>query len=219
MLNKTKNTQNVQLTISEQIKDVKDCLVSFEAFIHAACTPGTVFETLDSLAAVVDEKESVADNSLRSMIDSLGNGMYLPSTREDLIAIASKCDSIANKCESAANSLVFQRFTVPAEYKDKLVEIISITHKQFSLLEKAIAMLFSSFGELSKDHSILDEIRDLESQIDAIEKKMYRDIFAMDLGLAEKNQIAKFVESICDISDTVENIADKVQIMIIARKA
>lgn len=219
MFNKTKNTQNVQLMISEQIKDVKDCLVSFEAFIHAACTSGTVFETLDSLAAVVDEKESVADHSLRAMIDSLGSGYFLPSTKEDLIAIASKCDSIANKCESAANSLVFQNFTIPAEYKDKLVEIISITHKQFDILENTIAKLFSDFGELSKDHSILDVIRDLESEIDAIEKKMYREIFAMDLGLAEKNQIAKFVESICDISDTIENIADKIQIMIIARKA
>ena len=219
MFNKTKNTQNVQLTISEQIKDVKDCLVSFEAFIHAACTPGTVFETLDSLALVVDEKESVADHSLRAMIDSLGKGSYLPSTREDLIAIASKCDSIANKCESAANSLVFQRFTIPVEFKDKLVEIISITHQQFGILETSIAKLFSEFGELTKDHSILDDIRNLESDVDTIEKNMYREIFKMDLGLAEKNQIAKFVESICDISDTIENIADKIQIMIIARKA
>ena len=41
----------------------------------------------------------------------------------------------------------------------------------------------------------------------------------MDLGLAEKNQIAGFVGSICDISDTIENIADKIQIMIMVRKA
>jgi uncharacterized protein Yka (UPF0111/DUF47 family) len=114
MFNKTRNTQNVQLTISEQIKDVKDCLVSFEAFIRAACTPGTVFETLDSLASAVDERES---------------------------------------------------------------------------------------------------------DVDTIEKSMYREIFKMDLGLAEKNQIAGFVGSICDISDTIENIADKIQIMIMVRKA
>ena len=130
-----------------------------------------------------------------------------------------KCDSIANKCEGAANMLVFQRFTLPSEYKDKLVEIMSITHKQFGILEKAIAMLFSSFGELSKDYSILDDIRNLESDIDSIEKNMYRQIFNMDLGLAEKNQIASFVGCICDISDTIENIADKIQIMIMVRKA
>lgn len=219
MFNKTKNIQNVQLMISEQIEDVKDCLVSFESFIRAACTPGTVYETLDALAFAVDERESAADHSLRAMIDSLAKGTYLPSTREDIVSIASKCDSIANKCEGAANMLVFQRFTIPSEYKDKLVEIMSITHKQFGILEKAIAMLFSSFGELSKDYSILDDIRNLESDIDAIEKTMYRQIFNMDLGLAEKNQIASFVGNICDISDTIENIADKIQIMIMVRKA
>lgn len=219
MLNKTKNTQNVQVMISEQIKDVKECLVSFEGFIRAACTPETVFETLDSLATVVAEKESIADDSLRAMIDSLGAGTYLPSTREDLIAIAAKCDSIANKCEGAANMLVFQRFSIPVEYKEKLVEIIAITHKQFDILEKTIEMLFSKFAEISKDHSILDDIRNLESEVDTIEQNMYRQIFRMDIGLAEKNQLAKFVEDVCDISDSIENIADKIQIMIIARKA
>ena len=219
MFTKSKNTKKVQTMISEQIQDVKDCLVSFESFIRAACTPETVFETLDSLAAGVGEKEAIADRSLRAMIDSLGTGSYLPSTREDLISIATKCDSVANKCEGAANMLVFQRFSIPVEYEDKLIDIVSITHNQFDILEKSIEMLFSKFDELTKDHHILDDIRHLESDVDKIEQNLYRHIFQLDLDLAEKNQLAKFVENVCDISDTIENIADKIQIMLITRKA
>ena len=70
-----------------------------------------------------------------------------------------------------------------------------------------------------KDHSILDQIRSLESNVDTIEDKLAEDIFNMDTELAAKMQLSHLVELICDISDIIEDIADKIQIMLITRKA
>ena len=50
------------------------------------------------------------------------------------------------------------------------------------------------------------------------EDKLYKKIFAMDLDLAHQMQISDFVGAIGDIADTIENIADKIQIMLITRK-
>ena len=72
---------------------------------------------------------------------------------------------------------------------------------------------------LQKDSSILDEIRSLESKVDRIEDKLNEDIFTLDISLAEKVQISHIVELLCDLSDIIEDIADKIQIMLIARKA
>ena len=213
-----KKSKAAEAMISEQLKDVKECLVSFESFIRAACTPNVNFDTLDALAASVGLKESTADDPLRSMIDALGEGIYLPSTRESLIDIATMCDKIANKCESAANMIVFQQFTIPTEYDEAMVNIMEITHKQFDLLENAITTLFARVDELVKDHKILDEIRALESDVDAIEQALYRKIFKLDMGLAERTQLASFLDLVSDLSDIIENIADKIQIMIISRK-
>ena len=80
-------------------------------------------------------------------------------------------------------------------------------------------MLFSKMNALQKDPSILDEIRALESKVDRIEDKLNGDIFGLDIGLAEKMQISHVVELLCDLSDIIEDIADKIQIMLIARKA
>lgn len=41
----------------------------------------------------------------------------------------------------------------------------------------------------------------------------------MDVSLAEKMQLFQFVEWLADLSDIIENIADKIQIMLITRKA
>ena len=213
-----KKDKAAEVMISEQLKDVKECLVSFESFIRAACTTDVNFDTLDALAVSVGLKESTADDSLRSMIDALGEGVYLPSTRESLIDIATMCDKVANKCESAANMIVFQQFTIPTEYNEAMVEIVALTHKQFDILENAVKTLFTKVDELVRDHKILDEIRALESEVDAIEQGLYRKIFKLDMGLAERTQLASFVDLVADLSDIIENIADKIQIMIISRK-
>ena len=214
-----KKNSSVHTMIVEQIKDVEKCIINFENFMRAATTTETVHETLRALFIGVQDAEAGADRSLRAMIDSLSEGSFLPSTREDLISIATSCDKVANKCETVAKIIVFQRFRCPAAYAEDFNTIFTITKEQFELLENSISMLFSKMNALQKDPSILDNIRALESKIDRIEDKLQEEIFTMDISLAEKMQISHVVELLCDLSDIIEDIADKIQIMLIARKA
>ncbi len=219
MLSKSKKTQSVHVMITEQIKDVETCLIHFESFMQAATTPETVPQTLRTLSVCVGQAEASADSSLRRMIDSLAGGAYLPSTRESLISIATSCDHVANKCEYVSNVMIAQKFRFPASFSKELTDIIAITRAQFEILEKTISKLFSDFGNLLKDHTILDRIREKESEVDNIEKKLYERIYDMDVELAEKMQTTQVLGAICDISDVIENIADQIQIMLITRKA
>ena len=100
-----------------------------------------------------------------------------------------------------------------------MLNIIAISREQFDILRKSISLLFSDFGSLLKDHSILDEIRKHESKVDAIEESLYERIFKMDISLAEKMQMKEFTDNISDLSDIIENLADKIQIMLVTRKA
>ncbi len=213
-----KSSEKASFLILKQIKDVEACLITFESFMRAAITEGTAMETLSALADGVAQAENTADQSLRRMIDSLLTESYLPSTKEDLIAISTSCDKVANKCESIAKSVVFRRFRFPAEYTEDIMQILEITRDQFQILEESARMLFERLGTLIKDHSILDRIRSLESQVDVIEEKLYREIYATELDLAHQDQIALILENICDLSDIIENIADTIQIMLITRK-
>ena len=69
-----------------------------------------------------------------------------------------------------------------------------------------------------KDHSILDRIRSLETEVDMIEQNLYKAIFRMDMDLAHQTQLAQYVDELCDLSDQIEDIADKIQIMLVTRK-
>lgn len=205
--------------IMEQIKDVERCFIKFEAFMHAATSQDNAPNTLDTLFKDVANAEDAADKSLRAMIESTSKAGYLPSTREDLISIASSCDKIANKCEHVAYLIMMYGVKLPDFLSADFTEIFDITEKQLKLLETAIGMMFSKMNAFQKDHSILDEIRALETQVDKLENKIGHSIFAMDIELAAKMQFFGLVEKMCDISDIIEDIADKLQIMLIARKA
>ena len=214
-----RKNSDVHTLIMEQIEDVEKTLINFESFMRAATTEGAKNETLRSLMQGVCDAENVADCSLRAMIDSLAEGSYLPSTREDLISIATSCDKVANKCETLAKVMVQQRIVLPAESSAELMQIIDITKKQFAVLEESISMLFAKFGAMQKDHSILDRVRSLETEIDVIEEKIQEALFASDRELAEKLQLSSLYVLFGDISDIIEDIADKIQILLIARKA
>lgn len=125
----------------------------------------------------------------------------------------------AKKCEHCAKMIVVQQFRFPEAYSEDLMKIVAYTREQFEILEKSISRLFAKFGELLQDHSILDEIRSCESKVDALEERLYEQIFSMDMDLASKMQMMHFVELVCDVSDIIENIADKIQIVLITKKA
>lgn len=209
---------SAHILISEQIKDVEECLIQFESFLRAATVEETAPETLRVLAAGVVKCEDAADRSLRAMIDSL-SGHYLPATRQDIIALACSCDRIANKCELASKRIVTRQVRFPKEFANDLIEIISLTKQEFALLSQGITMTFTQLNAFMKDHHLLDEIRMLESRVDVIEEKLYEAIYAMDLEPALQDRLAEMVELVCDSSDIIENIADQIQIILITRKA
>ncbi|MBQ2700513.1 MAG: DUF47 family protein [Clostridia bacterium] len=205
--------------VLEQIKDVEGCLLSYTNFLKGAVNPDTDIETLRSLSVGVNQLENAADRSLRAMIDSLSSSL-LPATRSEMIEIGSSCDNIANKCQQSAKKIVLTKFHFPKEYADDIMKINSIVGEEFQLLVKAIGLLFTNFGELLKDHSILDDIRAKEHEVDVIEDNLYELIYAKEeMRLSERTQIAEMVELTCDLADIIEDIADKIQIMLITRKA
>ena len=55
--------------------------------------------------------------------------------------------------------------------------------------------------------------------LDAEQAKLLEKTYSRGMQLAECMQLAGFTADLCDISDIIENIADKIQIMLVTRKA
>lgn len=206
--------------ITEQLKSVEACLACYESFMRTATSVTADNTTLRKLSEDVHQAENAADRSLRQMIESLRSSPYLPSTRSELIQVAAQCDHIANKCEHIAQMMTLRQFRFPPYCREAVMEILSLTHAQYALLQTTISKLFSHLNELLEDYAALDDIRGYERRVDEIEKKLFEEIYAKEeLRLSERILIAEFVEWVCDVSDVIENIADQIQMMLITREA
>ena len=95
---------------------------SFENFLRAASSSVTDSATLQMLCDDVCKKEDTADKTLRKMIDSLVGTSFLPSSREDIIAIATSCDKVAEL--STSNKVIASTEEVLAAIKNGTAETL-----------------------------------------------------------------------------------------------
>ena len=136
-----------------------------------------------------------------------------------LIAVIQSTDTVANTCQEITRRIMLEKISLPVSLHAYILEIIAITKDQLSILYVAIEKLFNDYKSISGNRKLLDDIRTEESKIDRIEAILHDRIFALDLPLYEKVYYRDLIETICDLSDIIEDIADQIQIMLVEREA
>lgn len=199
-------------------ENVGDCFENFSKFFDMLFSEDPNAHQLESLKTAIDNCEAAADRNLRHAVDLIHES-FLPVTRANLIAIAQSTDEVANLCQDVARQVILENVIIPKELRHDILEIIRIMENQLTLLYSAIDKLLNDFKGISKNRKILDDIRTEESHVDAIEALLHKRIFQLDLPLYEKVYYRDLILNICDISDTIEDIADQIQVMIVQREA
>jgi predicted phosphate transport protein (TIGR00153 family) len=144
---------------------------------------------------------------------------FLPTTRTHMITLVQSTDDVANLCQEIVRHVMLEKIQFPAAIREDLLEIIAITKVQLSILYKAVDLLINDFKTLNDDRKVLDDVRAEESKVDNIQAALHQRIFALDISLAEKVYYRDMMEHICDLSDMIEDISDKIQIMLVEREA
>jgi len=213
------NNKNPKLSkcFTDHQSDVVECLNKFEEYLKALFS-GASLDQLKSMKVAIDNCEHAADEELRHVVDLLSD-FFLPTTRSNLIAIVQSTDSVANISQSIARRITIEKAHLPECVHSDILEIVKISKVQLDILYRSVDLLLNNYKKIFKDRKILDDIRAEESKIDSIEQMLYERIFDLDLPLYEKIYYRDFVAHICNISDVIEDIADKIQIMLVERES
>ncbi len=213
-----KKDNRVQNCFEDHHHSVAECLEDMQDFFKELFSEKCDKHKLESIYVSIDSSESAADKELRHIVDLL-SGSFLPMTRSNLIAIVQNTDDIANACQSIARRVLLEKIQIPKELHHDILEIIEITRGQLDILYKAVDKLLNNFGSLLKNKKILDDIRREESRVDNIEEMLHERIFDMDITLTEKIYYRDLVSRIGQISDIIEDLSDRMQIMLVEREA
>ena len=203
---------------SDHREDVVNCFGKFEEFFKVLFSDNPDPATLQSLKIAVDNCENAADGELRHVVDLLSDS-FLPTTRTHLITVVQTTDDVANLCQEIVRHIMLEKVELPTSIRADLLEIIAITKTQLSILYNAVDLLINDFKTLNNDRKVLDDVRAEESKVDNIQAALHERIFNLDISLAEKVYFRDMMEYICDLSDMIEDISDKIQIMLVEREA
>jgi hypothetical protein len=167
------------------------------------------------LAEQVRNAETEADHIRRQAEAEMYSGAFLPNFRGDLLGTIEAMDRIANKAESVADEIELQSIRVPKEILEDLIELILKSQVTYRAVKEAAKEMFEDF---EKANEMILKTENYEHETDIIERNTIRKIFSLDISLPEKMQLKKLVHRIADISDTSEDVSDRIQIIIYKRK-
>lgn len=167
----------------------------------------------------VDKLEKEADDIRRGFISCLQQGAFIPFIRKDIFQAVAAVDKVANAAESTCDFCLSQRPQIYPQFRDAFEDIAHANIEMFPDLKAAIDILkLGTFGKAGdKDtpfHEVARNIGIGESNIDGLEWKLTRDIFNSDIPLSNKMHLQALLNHITRISDLIEDVSDRIQIMI-----
>lgn len=164
----------------------------------------------------IHKMEHEADILRRNILQIIEKGAFLPTMRGELLSFVEKVDGIADKVESVGDYYVLYSPFITEEEYHKLLDIGNITLEAFNKLVTAYKVLFTNFDEALV---YCQEIEQMEEAVDKIEWDLKKALFEnQNEELAMKILKKDFINSLCDISDRVEDASDILEIMVVKRK-
>jgi len=211
----------VKKLIDEHVEKVGDCLHCFKGCFEAFLQGNR--GRSEAVHENCDYAETEADILRRHIGDHLYSGAFLPIERKDIYMMSESIDKIANKAETASDVVVYQRPGIPEGYKKTLLDIVETVVKMFGIFRDAVR-LYAPYETLQTSDNLaaigekITAIGVMESEIDKQEEALMRTIFDSDTPLANKIQLERFLRRITEISDVIEDAADRLYVLVIRER-
>lgn len=190
-----------------------ECVEGFRRSIETYCATSDL-DKLNEDVRRVHRAESQADDIRREIEVTMYSKALFPESRGDVLSLLEAMDQVPNQAETAGRMIVNQFIRIPEELHPRLRELIEVCMKCVGELFDASAKVFTDFANAAATVGKVDE---LESEADAIEAALIRQIFSGDLGALEKILLRDLVSTTSDICNRAEKAADVIRIIVAKR--
>jgi predicted phosphate transport protein (TIGR00153 family) len=203
---------------SAYVADLRDCIRSFEAFF-VAYSKGACGDELEALSGEVRDAESRCDTKRREIQKQLAAGAFLPDFRSDIFDLIDRVDRVPNQMEDIVIYVSIACTPFPASLSSLFGEIIQRNIACVRDLADALDLLLIDL-KASTERAKTVEVE--ETEIDTLERELYRGIFREKSDTTTPGQkllLKEFVRGACAVSNRAEDAADRIELLAIKRRA
>jgi predicted phosphate transport protein (TIGR00153 family) len=209
-----KKQKEIESLVLEHVGHVDATLTAFQKSLSAYLNDRDVAKA-DEHALETHQAEGRADDARRHIEMQMLSGSLLPTSRRDILQIIDQVDRLANAAEEILDYLLLQRVEVPEPILPEINEIGEISGRTFDEVKQAVGCLFRNVED-AMNHT--QAIEHLEGEVDHLERRATKKLFALDIDLALKLQVAGFIQRLVRLSDRAEDLSDLIELIVAARR-
>ncbi len=173
-------------------------------------------EAFEDRLRSLDSLESEADELRRDIENRLYVQTLIPESRGDVLGIIENTDAVLNVSAETLSQLSVERPQIPVDLHDKIMDLV---HVSVQAINELINAIHSYFREVDRVRNGTNRVLFYEKEADKIADRIKRIIFQDDgiSDLSLKMHLRDCVTLIENISDTAEEVSDRLAIAAIKR--
>ena len=206
-----KKEKELEKLIIRHIQLVEQTLSKFSSLVDDYLNRDKQFK---EEAHTIHNLEREADSIRRKVAMKLSEGAFLPIYREDYIVLLELIDKIANKVESTSDFIVLTRPRIPDFLIAGIKKMVKATLECFVPLENIYELFQKNLDDVL---AAAARVEKKEQEVDRIQWDLIKAVFKSDLSMAEKILFKELIDNIAAISDRIENVSDRFEIMVVKR--
>lgn len=179
------------------------------------CLEEGICGDLDFQTGLTHKFESKADD-IREEIKAIMYGKaLLPESRGDIMGLLEAMDEVPRLFELVLHMINTQKLLIPEFLIPNIKELLSLCLESCELMLKQVETLIKRTGGIRAFVSTIDHN---ESHCDHIERRIITKLFDSDLDPFQKLQLKEMIVNVAEISDQVDRVSKRVNIISMKRR-
>lgn len=211
---KNKGRERVDADLRQYVKLIGATVREFHKMVVDYMAEDKVFK---EETRHLHDMESEADAVRRNIERELYEGAMLPAWREDWIGLVETLDRVANKGEEAGDFVYLVRPQVPKMLREGMCEMARLTEDCWLPVSKMVDKLIDEDTDVG---DLVRETQQIEGAVDKLQFRLTRQVFKELKTIDRVDQLIlmQLIEKLANVSDRIENVADRVAIIAIKRQ-
>ncbi len=206
--------------LEEHMSKVSECLDELTPLLSHFLKGD--LEALEEMLITISKKEHEADVIKDQIREQLPKSIFMPVSREDLLKLLNRQDTIADGCEDLAVLMSIRKTEVIDELKPDLKDFIeqatSTANAVIHITSKIRELMETTFSGPRAEEvlTLIENVGQMEWESDKKKYKLVKKMFLHEDKIDPVSQIMflKIFDVVSGIADSAENTSNAIRLMI-----
>ena len=208
-----KTSKMIEMQIDDFLNFISEASILFKKGLENYLNDNT--SEFEKRLNAVSEHERKADELRLNIEKQLYMYTLIPESRGDVLAILENTDRVIDDTKEALQVFAIERPEIPEKFDALFIELAD---SSIEAVESLIQSVRAFFKDISSVNDHIHKVKFYEREADKIAMSLKNEIFHADIPLSHKMHLRFCAQQIEKISDSAEDMSERLAIYTIKRQ-